>query len=105
MKNFLCLFILLMFISCSSTFKLSNAYNYNINKFQVDSICKVEKIPLIDIDKWISIPFIDSENDKQLYQYTYIKNVKNNKQKIQYTYICTDFDTIYNFKKRILIKE
>lgn len=107
MKKILSFIVSLIFImSCASPYYMVHNFNGYYTDKQVDSICRVEKIPSIDKkDTWVKFQMLDGESDNLITQYTYVKYVKTEESKNEITYVCLDLDTINKFTKRTLTEE
>ena len=110
MRKILILLIVFITIGCSN--KLYKWYNignkgmiYNeyekvINRYQLDSICKVDSLNN-NIDEWLKIALFTSDYKEQITQYTYIK--KNDSER-EIIYVLTPQDSLFIITKRITIK-
>lgn len=93
-------FALSFVFSCSHVVML-NSYNDYVSDYQLDSLCKVEKIPYPEYEKWITLQYLDPETNKMINQYTFIKSFRN-KNSDEIVYVVTELDSItYKFNKRI----
>lgn len=101
---FILLFFAIPLLSCTSVI-MSNSYNGYVNQKQLDSLCKVERIPTIDAERWISFEYMDpDDNTKKIHQYTYIKSFLN-KEVDEIVYVVTNkSDSTYKFTKRVTTK-
>lgn len=97
MKKFiLLLFIALLAYACGGpSYLMTRNFDKYYNIHQVDSVCKVDRIPS-NLDKWSRMALTDDST--AFYQYMYRK--VNDSTEVVWT--LTDLDTIYRFKKRTL---
>lgn len=93
-KLILCILLLLVF-SCGPVYHLTNNFNCYYTQEQVDSICKVERIPN-NLDKWNQM--VQIADSIPLNQYTYIKSTDST----HVVWTLTDLDSLYKFKKKTL---
>jgi hypothetical protein len=63
---------------------------------QVDSICRVERIPYIG-EQWRYTGIVNERNGQYIGQYFYIID----QDTLTIVYSATDMDSLYRFKKRI----
>lgn len=104
-KIFLTLLFVVFLSSCAVQYTMKNVYTQYYNKMQVDSICSVERIPVIKSGYWHSMGIVDSDYNV-IEEHTYIRNIKESKKKsTEETFVCIKLDSVYKFNKRILIKE
>lgn len=95
MKRIILILFLLITFSCGPLYQLTGDFdNYYIQE-QVDSVCKVEKIPQ-NLDKWSKMTMTDDSTS--FYQYMYIKSTDSS----QTIWTLTDMDSLYRFKKKTL---
>lgn len=89
------LIILLLLFACSPVYHLSNDFNHYYTQEQVDSVCRVERIP-DNLNKWS--PMIQYNDSIAFKQYIYIRTMDST----QIVWTLTDLDSLYKFKKKTL---
>ena len=77
-----------------------NAIKGAYNEYQLDSICRVERLPN-DMEEWYGTLIYDYETNKKIDQYVFIKEC-NRKSEVIYT--ITVEDSTYYFTKRVVEK-
>ncbi len=105
-KLFIFCLVIIFSVSCATHYTLFNSYSGKFYKNEVDSICRVEKIPYINENLWVVFYLMDHETQNGIKQYTYIRKFKNKDNKdVEQAFIAIDLDSLYKFTKRTLIKE
>lgn len=97
---FLSILLLITFLCACSKYIMYNSVHGIYTKFQVDSICKIERIPS-NFNKWIDGSLVDYESNDSIYQYMYIKQYKG-KETDEVIYNVLIKDTLYQFNKRVV---
>jgi hypothetical protein len=92
------IFIFLLLISSCVPIKMSNSIKGVYNEYQLDSICRVERLP-DDLSKWHGNDIYDYETNKKISQYIFIKDIT---RKNEVIYTITVDDTTYYFTKRVV---
>lgn len=95
MKKVVLFLIILLVFACGPVYHLTNDFNCYYTQEQVDSVCKIERIPN-NLDKWNQM--IQIADSIPLNQYTYIKSTDST----QTIWTLTDLDSLYKFKKKTL---
>lgn len=96
MKKIILLFIALLIYECGGpSYLMTRNFDKYYNMHQVDSVCKVERIPS-DLNKWSRMAMTDDST--AFYQYMYRKA----NDSIEFVWTITELDTVYRFKKRTL---
>lgn len=101
MKKIIIIFLVSLFLAfaCSPRIMMNSIKGaYDIH--QLDSICRVERIP-DDLAKWHGTFLYDYETNEQINQYVFIKELKWNDEAI---YTITVDDSTYYFTKRVVEK-
>lgn len=99
MKKIIILFFVFLMFACTSRI-MTNSIKGEYNEYQLDSICRVEKLPN-DLEKWYGTLLYDYETQEKINQYIFIKD-SNWKNEVIYTIIVDD--STYYFTKRIVEK-
>lgn len=96
MKKIILLFIALLIYACGGpSYLMTRNFDKYYNIHQVDSVCKIERIPS-DLNKWSRMAMADDST--AFYQYMYRKA----NDSIEFVWTITELDTVYRFKKRTL---
>ena len=96
MKKIILLFIALLIYACGGpSYLMTRNFDKYYNIYQVDSVCKVERIPS-DLNKWSRMAMTDDST--AFYQYMYRKV----NDSTEFVWTITELDTVYRFKKRTL---
>ena len=96
MKKIILLFIALLIYECGGpSYLMTRNFDKYYNIHQVDSICKVERIPS-DLNKWSRMAMTDDST--AFYQSMYRKA----NDSTEFVWTITELDTVYRFKKRTL---
>ena len=91
------LFSLFLIAACSPKIMM-NTIKGTYSEYQLDSICRVEKLPN-DMSEWYGSFLYDYETNKKINQYVFIKEY-NRKNEVIYTIIVDD--SVYHFTKQIV---
>lgn len=90
------MFFLLMF-ACTPL-RMVNSIRGTYNEYQLDSICRVERLPE-DLTKWHGTDIYDYETNEKISQYVFIRDIK---RKSEIIYTITVDDNTYYFTKRVV---
>ena len=88
---------LFLVMSCSPRIMM-NSLKGAYNEYQLDSICRVERLP-DDLSKWYGTFIYNYETNEKIDQYVFIKEY-NRKSEVIYT--ITVEDSTYYFTKRVV---
>ena len=88
---------LFLVMSCSPRIMM-NSLKGTYNEYQLDSICRVERLP-DDLSKWYGTFIYNYETNEKIDQYVFIREY-NRKSEIIYT--ITVEDSTYYFVKRVV---
>lgn len=88
---------LFLVLSCSPRIMM-NSLKGAYNEHQLDSICRVERLP-DDLSKWYGTFLYDYETSEKIYQYVFIKEYS---RKNEVIYTITVEDSTYYFTKRVV---
>lgn len=100
MKKIIIIFVSLFLAFACSPKIMMNSIKGTYNMYQVDSICRVERLP-DDLTEWHGTTLYDYETNERINQYVFIKEY-NRKNEVIYT-ITVD-DSTYYFTKRVVEK-
>jgi hypothetical protein len=97
MRKLICFFLILLLIgSCGPTYQISKDFDkYYYSRYQIDSICKVDKIPT-NLDKWSKMSYAGDTTTLSQYMY------RRSNDSLEVVWTLTDLDSLYRFKKRTL---
>lgn len=95
MKKLILFICLLLVFACGPIYQLTNDFNCYYTQEQVDSVCRVEKIPT-NLNKWNNM--VQVADSIPLNQYIYIKSTDSTRT----VWTLTDLDSLYKFKKKTL---
>lgn len=95
MKKIILFLIILLVFACGPTYHLTNDFNCYYTQEQVDSVCRVERIPT-NLNKWNTM--VQIADTIPLNQYIYIKSTDST----HVVWTLTDLDSLYKFKKKTL---
>lgn len=82
-------------MSCGPSYHMTRDFDQYYMMSQVDSICRIEKIPT-RLEKWSKM--IASDDSTYFYQYMFIQSTDST----QTIWVLTDLDSLYRFKKKTL---
>lgn len=100
MKKIIIILVSLFLAFACSPKIMMNSIKGTYNIHQVDSICRVERLP-DDLTEWHGTALYDYETNERINQYVFIKEY-NRKNEVIYT-ITVD-DSTYYFTKRVVEK-
>lgn len=100
MKKIIIIFVSLFLAFACSPKIMMNSIKGTYNMYQVDSICRVERLP-DDLTEWHGTTLYDYETNERIDQYVFIKEYS---RKNEVIYTITVDDSTYYFTKRVVEK-
>ena len=100
MKKIIIIFVSLFLAFACSPKIMMNSIKGTYNMYQVDSICRVERLP-DDLTEWHGTILYDYETNERIDQYVFIKEYS---RKNEVIYTITVDDSTYYFTKRVVEK-
>ena len=100
MKKIIIIFVSLFLAFACSPKIMMNSIKGTYTMYQVDSICRVERLP-DDLTEWHGTILYDYETNERIDQYVFIKEYS---RKNEVIYTITVDDSTYYFTKRVVEK-